>query len=87
MGVLGELFPGPKITDEAGEAGDGQRWRLGPVDLENGVVELRRMPAADEADVERAADAAENGAAENGPVENDPAKNGPAETGPATPSA
>ncbi len=45
MGVLGELFPGPKIADEAGEDGEGQRWRLGPIDLENGVVELRRAPA------------------------------------------
>ena len=46
MGVLGEMFPGPKIQDEAGEAGDGEKpWRLGPIDLENGVVEVHR-PAA-----------------------------------------
>ncbi|HVL82895.1 MAG TPA: hypothetical protein VM367_01175 [Pseudonocardia sp.] len=44
MGVLGEMFPGRPIPDEAGEAGDGQRWRLGPIDLENGVVELHRAP-------------------------------------------
>ncbi|GAA1876969.1 hypothetical protein GCM10009836_67960 [Pseudonocardia ailaonensis] len=42
MGVLGELFPGPKISDEAGEAGDGEKFRLGPIDLENGVVTIRR---------------------------------------------
>jgi hypothetical protein len=42
MGVFGELFPGSKIQDEAGEAGDGQKWRLGPIDLENGVVQVHR---------------------------------------------
>ncbi len=47
MGLLGELFPGPKILDEAGEAGDGQKpWRLGPIDLENGVVQVHRTDAA-----------------------------------------
>ena len=51
MGVLGEMFPGPKIVDEAGEDGDGQKpWRLGPIDLENGVVEVHRPepPETDE---------------------------------------
>ncbi|WP_297655076.1 hypothetical protein [Pseudonocardia sp.] len=48
MGVLGELFPGRKIQDEAGEAGDGQKWRLGPIDLENGVVEVHRSAAEPE---------------------------------------
>jgi hypothetical protein len=43
MGVLGEMFPGSKIADEAGEAGDGERpWRLGPIDLDNNVVQLHR---------------------------------------------
>jgi hypothetical protein len=42
MGVLGEMFPGAKIQDEASEAADGQKWRLGPIDLENGVVEVHR---------------------------------------------
>lgn len=46
MGVLGEMFPGAKIQDEAGEAGDGQKWRFGPIDLENGVVEIRRSAPA-----------------------------------------
>jgi hypothetical protein len=41
MGAFGELFPGPKVRDEASEAGDGQKWRLGPIDLENGVVQVR----------------------------------------------
>jgi len=47
MGVLGEMFPGPKIRDEAGEDGDGQRWRLGPIDLDAGVVEVHRPPPDD----------------------------------------
>lgn len=48
MGVLGELFPGPKIRHDGGETGEGERWRLGPIDLENDVVELHRSaPAAD----------------------------------------
>jgi hypothetical protein len=46
MGVLGSLFPGPEISDEGGESGDGQPWRLGPIDLENGVVQVHR-PAAE----------------------------------------
>lgn len=45
MGAFGELFPGPKIEDEAGEAGDGQKWRLGPIDLEKGLVQVH-LPAA-----------------------------------------
>jgi hypothetical protein len=58
MGVLGELFPGPKISDEAGEAGDGEKFRLGPIDLEKGVVTLRRtQPAGDAQVAETAADA------------------------------
>jgi hypothetical protein len=44
MGMLGELFPGPKIRDEAGEDGSGQPWRLGPLDLERGVIEVHRAP-------------------------------------------
>jgi hypothetical protein len=42
MGVLREMFPGRKITDEAGEDGDAQPWRLGPIDLERGVVQVHR---------------------------------------------
>ncbi|GAA3094708.1 hypothetical protein GCM10010464_67760 [Pseudonocardia yunnanensis] len=46
MGVLGELFPGPKIRDEAGESGNGQEWELGPIDLDNRTVEVRRVEPA-----------------------------------------
>lgn len=52
MGVLGSLFPGPEVSDEGGESGDGERFRLGPIDLENGTVEVVRPdePADDEPD-------------------------------------
>ena len=53
MGVLGSLFPGPEISDEGGESGDAQPWRLGPIDLEKGTVEVLRCapeePDADDA--------------------------------------
>ena len=42
MGVLGEMFPSQKLRNEAGEAGNGQGWRLGPIDLDAGVVEVHR---------------------------------------------
>jgi len=42
MGVLGEMFPGPKISDESGEDGSTQRWRLGPIDLDSGIVQVHR---------------------------------------------
>jgi hypothetical protein len=42
MGVLGEMFPSRKVRSEAGEAGNGQGWRLGPIDLDAGVVEVHR---------------------------------------------
>ena len=50
MGVLGEMFPSRKLRSEAGEAGDGQGWRLGPIDLDKGVVEVHQAepePAGD----------------------------------------
>ena len=47
MGVLGEMFPGPKIRDEASEAGDGEEpWRLGPIDLDNNTVVVHRDDTA-----------------------------------------
>ena len=45
MGVLGEMFPGAKIQDEASEDGDAQPWRLGPIDLDNNVVQVHRADA------------------------------------------
>jgi hypothetical protein len=46
VGVLGEMFPSRKLRSEAGEAGNGQGWRLGPIDLDADVVEVHRdVPA------------------------------------------
>ena len=42
MGVLGEMFPSRKLRSEVREAGSGQGWRLGPIDLDAGVVEVHR---------------------------------------------
>jgi hypothetical protein len=54
MGVLGEMFPERKLRSDAGEAGSGQGWRLGPIDLDAGVVEVQRavpeLEPADDAD-------------------------------------
>jgi hypothetical protein len=52
MGVLGEMFPSRKLKSEAGEAGDGQGWRLGPIDLDKGVVEVHRPEAEPAADAD-----------------------------------
>jgi hypothetical protein len=50
MGVLGEMFPTQKLRSEAGDVGNGQGWRLGPIDLDAGVVEVHRAePDDDEA--------------------------------------
>ncbi|WP_219418090.1 hypothetical protein [Pseudonocardia nigra] len=48
MGMLGELFPGPKIRDESGEEGSGQQWRLGPIDLDNRTVHVHAPEPADD---------------------------------------
>jgi hypothetical protein len=48
MGVLGEMFPGRKIRDESTEAGNGQEhWQLGPIDLDNRVVQVQRVEPDD----------------------------------------
>ena len=41
MGVVGELFPQRKTQEDADAAADGQMFRIGPIDLESGVVQLR----------------------------------------------
>jgi hypothetical protein len=52
MGQLGELFPGAKLRRETPEeAGTGQRFEPGPLDLDGGVIRLR-PPAAPPADPE-----------------------------------
>jgi hypothetical protein len=45
MGQLGELFPGAKLRRELpDEAGNGQRFEPGPLDLDGGVIRLRPQP-------------------------------------------
>ncbi|MDN5916399.1 MAG: hypothetical protein L0I76_15070 [Pseudonocardia sp.] len=41
MGILGELFPRPKTHDDSDAAADGQKFRVGPIDLDSGVVQLQ----------------------------------------------
>jgi hypothetical protein len=56
VGVLGEMFPSRKLRSEAGEDGSGQGWRLGPIDLDTGVVEVHRTePEPEPEDEERPA--------------------------------
>lgn len=50
MGVIGELFPGKKLTHEGTEAGDGQTHTPRfDIDLDTGVVRVPRAadPAVD----------------------------------------
>ena len=58
MGVLGEMFPGRKLRSEAGESGNGRGWRLGPIDLDAGVVEVHRSPSDHESEPDEDDDAA-----------------------------
>lgn len=45
MGQLGEMFPGAKLRkDTPEEAGTGQRFEPGPLDLDGGVVRLAPPP-------------------------------------------
>ena len=50
VGVLGEMFPSQKLRSEAGEAGSGQRWRLGPIDLDTDVVVVHHADPDDDAE-------------------------------------
>lgn len=45
MGVLGEMFPRKRIQEDSDAAQGGEQWRLGPIDLDKGVVTVE--PAAD----------------------------------------
>jgi hypothetical protein len=56
MAALGAMFPDRPLRSEAGEAGSGQGWRLGPVDLDAGVVEVHRPEPEPGADVDRSGD-------------------------------
>lgn len=41
MGILGELFPRPKTHEDSDASADGQKFRIGPIDLDSGVVQLQ----------------------------------------------
>ncbi|RZT88278.1 hypothetical protein EV383_5217 [Pseudonocardia sediminis] len=56
MSFLGELFPRPKVHDDADASADGQRFRIGEIDLDSGVVQLRPARPAEQADDEPAAE-------------------------------
>jgi hypothetical protein len=44
MGQLGEMFPGRKLDDQGkDEAGGGQMFQPGPLDLDGGVIRMRRV--------------------------------------------
>jgi hypothetical protein len=46
------MFPGRKLDDEAKEAGDGQLFQPGPLDLEGGVIRVRRAAPVPDKDTE-----------------------------------
>jgi hypothetical protein len=49
MGQLGEMFPGRKLDDQGkDEAGSGQTFEPGPLDLDGGVIHMRRRATAPE---------------------------------------
>jgi hypothetical protein len=51
MGQLGDMFPGRKLDDQGkDEAGGGQLFEPGPLDLDGGVIRIRRAAPADPAD-------------------------------------
>ena len=50
MGVLGEMFPRKRIHEDSDAAQGGQEWRLGPIDLDNGVVTVEPTEAPEDAE-------------------------------------
>lgn len=47
MGQLGEMFPGAQLRKDTPEdAGNGQKFEPGPLDLDSGVIQLRPRPVA-----------------------------------------
>lgn len=43
MGVLGEMFPRKRMHEDSDAAQGGQQWRLGPIDLDKGVVRVEAV--------------------------------------------
>jgi hypothetical protein len=57
MGQLGELFPGATLRKDTPEdAGSGQRFESGPLDLDSGVVRLTPKPSTPAPDDEQVDD-------------------------------
>ena len=57
MGQLGEMFPGRKLDDQGGdEQGGGQMFQPGPLDLDGGVIRLRRPAPVSDADTQATED-------------------------------
>jgi hypothetical protein len=58
MGQLGEMFPGAKLRKDTPEdAGNGQRFDPGPLDLDGGVIRIRpRSPQPQPSQPEEPAD-------------------------------
>lgn len=46
MGVLGEMFPRKRMHEDSDAAQGGQQWRLGPIDLDKGVVRVEAVTEA-----------------------------------------
>ncbi|WP_211286655.1 MULTISPECIES: hypothetical protein, partial [Pseudonocardia] len=42
---LGEMFPRKRIHEDSDAAQGGEQWRLGPIDLEKGVVTMESAGA------------------------------------------
>lgn len=53
MGQLGEMFPGAQLRKDTPEdAGDGEKFEPGPLDLDSGVIRLMPKPAPQPTDDE-----------------------------------
>lgn len=53
MGQLGEMFPGRKLDDQGkDEQGGGQMFPPGPLDLDGGVIRVRRTAPVSQEDTE-----------------------------------
>lgn len=74
MGVLGEMFPRKRIQEDSDAAQGGEQWRLGPIDLDQGVVtvEPAAEPAASDAAEDSDAAAASDASAEDAAPDREP---------------
>ncbi|MER5670118.1 hypothetical protein [Pseudonocardia alni] len=53
MGVLGEMFPRKRMHEDSDAAQGGQQWRLGPIDLDKGVVTVEAAPQPEDPEQEK----------------------------------